>query len=217
MNAFSTSENKYGVALVVSGASGSGKSTACGILREQEPELAFSISCTTRKPRAGEEHGREYWFVDDETFRKKIDAGEFLEYAEVHGCWYGTPRTQVENHLNQGKDVLLDVDIEGGRRLRQCSGSISFSTRSVDVFFAPPSLQELERRLRKRGTEEEVVIRRRLENARREMAAWREYQYLVINDDLMRAVRDLQTILQASRQRTAAYKRPPWEVNDESE
>ncbi len=205
------SDFKYGVALIVSGVSGSGKTTACKMLLESEPNLFFSISCTTREPRRQELNGRDYWFIDEQSFREKVRAGAFLEYAEVHGSYYGTLREQAVNNLAEGRDLLLDVDVEGGRQLRRAGAGTDFGGCAVDVFFAPPSLTEAERRLRQRGTEDEQVLARRLGNAAAELAAWREYRYLVVNEDLEQAVQGLRAILHASRQLVSTYRKPPWE------
>ena len=188
---------KWGVALVVSGPSGAGKSTVCRGLRAQWPDLHFSVSCTTRTPRPGETNGVEYTFLSPDEFRTRIAQGAFLEHAEVHGNYYGTPRSEVEPFVEAGADVLLDIDVQGARQVRESVQRNGLADRVLFAFLAPPSLAELETRLRGRGTESEDVIQRRLANARREMDAWGEYDYLVVNDEVELAVARLLAILTA--------------------
>ncbi len=204
-------ERRFGVAMVVSGPSGTGKTTACRQLLQRESGLRFSVSCTTRPSREGEVDGRDYWFLDEARFRAKLQGSSFLEHAEVHGCRYGTLRREVEEPVAAGRDVLLDIDVEGARQVRRNTENTSLAGLVVYVFFAPPSLREVERRLRGRGTEGETVLARRLGNARAELAVWRNYDYLVVNQDLTRAVDDLQAILRASRCLVATCREEPWQ------
>lgn len=191
---------RLGTVLVVSGPSGAGKSTVCGRFFALEPRVHFSVSCTTRAPRPGEQHGREYYFLSRAQFEQSIREHGFLEYAEVHGNFYGTPRSEVEPYLERGADVLLDIDVQGARQVRRAAGPDSTVARAASfAFIAPPSFAELERRLRGRGTESEETIRRRLANARGELEAWREYDYLVINDTVEAAAERLRGILLAGR------------------
>lgn len=197
--------SRHGVALVVSGPSGAGKSTICKQVLANRPTMRFSVSCTTRAPRTGETDGVDYHFLSRAEFEAKIAAGEFLEHAEVHGNFYGTLRAEVEPCLRRGDDVLLDIDVQGARQVRQNSNASGIGDQYAFLFLAPPSLAELERRLRGRQTDAEEVILRRLAAARREIAAWREYDYLVINDEIADAVREMTAILDARRCAVSAW------------
>ena len=197
---------KSGVPVVVSGPSGAGKSTVCREWLAREPALHFSVSCTTRPPRPGETDGAAYYFLSRAQFEARLAADGFLEHAEVHGNYYGTPRSEVTTRLSADRDVLLDVDVQGARSLRHQLDATVFGP-PVFVFIAPPSLAVLEQRLRGRGTESEATIQRRLRNARLEVTAWSEYDFLVINDDVAAAVTRLQAILVAAR---CATSRQQW-------
>ena len=183
-----------GTLLVVSGPSGSGKGTILQGLMEQEKNAVFSVSATTRAPRPGEIDGVHYFFISEEKFQKMVDQDEFLEYADVFGMnKYGTPRAYVEQQLGQGKDVVLDIDVVGALNVKRAM------PEAVMVFVIPPTRAELERRLRGRGTEGEEQIRRRLETAMTEVSKAKEYDYLVINDDLKEAVEQMCDILNSQR------------------
>ncbi len=182
-----------GTLFVVSAPSGAGKSTILRRVLAGIPAAAFSVSHTTRPPRPGEEHGRDYFFVSQEEFAAMRRSGAFLEAAEVHGNWYGTSRGAVEEMLGRGVDVLLDIDVQGALQVR-AAGLVA-----VFVFIVPPSLAELERRLRGRGTDSDEVIRRRLANAREELLAASRYDHIVVNDDLDRAVAMVQAVILARR------------------
>ncbi|MCI5117885.1 MAG: guanylate kinase [Candidatus Electrothrix sp. LOE1_4_5] len=193
-----------GILLVVSAPSGCGKTTILKKLMAKISNLEFSVSHTTRQPRRGEQDGKDYHFVTEEEFialRDQQPSG-FLEWAEVHGNLYGTSRQAVEEIVATGKDVVLDIDIQGADQVRE-------NANPVTVFISPPTPEELERRLRKRGTETPEDIDSRLANAESEMAAASRYRYLIINDELEQAVRDLQAIVVAERRRqnTAQVKR----------
>lgn len=181
---------------VISAPSGAGKSTLCHRLMEETPGVAFSVSHTTRAPRRGEVDGVDYHFVSREEFMAMVEQGDFLEWAEVHNNCYGTSRSAVMAMLENGKDVLLDIDVQGAMQVRD------IFPESVLVFILPPSLEVLEQRLRNRGTDSEETIRLRMENARGELASVREYHFLIVNDDLIRAAGDLQSIVLARRCRT---------------
>jgi len=185
-----------GILLVISAPSGCGKTTILKQLMENISGLEFSVSHTTRKPRVGEVNGVDYHFVSQEEFAALCDQepSGFLEWAEVHGNFYGTARKEVDALLSQGKDVILDIDIQGAEQ-------VSNNADPVTVFVNPPTLAELERRLRGRGTESEESLSVRLANAEKEMAAAKNYQYLIVNDELEQAVRDLQAIIAAERRR----------------
>ncbi|MCX4244588.1 guanylate kinase [Paraliomyxa miuraensis] len=171
-----------GMLLVVSSPSGAGKTTLCNRLRQEFPRLGFSVSFTTRPGRKGETDGVDYSFVDMATFQEMVARDEFAEYAMVHGNMYGTSARRVAQAIEGGQDILFDIDYQGGRQLRQ-----KFPDDVVLVFILPPSIKELERRLRGRGTDSDEVIERRIRVAREELRHYDEYDYLVMNDDLDRA------------------------------
>lgn len=186
--------------MVISAPSGTGKSTICRRVIEHsrssslyDRELEFSVSTTTRDPRRSEVDGTDYHFVDDETFDRMKEDGEFLEHARVHGEQYGTAESSVREAVNSGNDVLLEIDVQGGRQVQERL------SEAVLVFVAPPSLEELERRLRSRGTESESEINRRLEVARDELDSADLYDYVVINDEIDRAVSKVQSIRSAEK------------------
>lgn len=191
---------REGILLVISGPSGVGKGTICSALKKEEPDLVYSISATTRTPRPGEVHGVDYFFYSRDQFEDMIRRGEFLEWASVYGNLYGTPRKYVQDALNQGKDVILEIDIQGARQIKE-----NFS-QQLGVFIAPPSMEELARRLRNRGTDSEEEIKRRLKLAEEEMKRISDYDYIIPNDDLEKAVEILKAILLAERFRTSRYK-----------
>jgi guanylate kinase len=174
--------SRRGILFVVSAPSGAGKTTLVEALR-QTPNLFYSVSCTTRAPRTGEVDGEDYRFVADADFRARVAAGDFLEYAHVHGDYYGTLREPVLTNLNNGVDALIDIDTQGAATIRNCSDPI-IREALADVFIMPPNIDELRRRLRKRGTETEDQINRRLETALREMELWRDYRYTIISGSI---------------------------------
>jgi len=179
--------------IIISGPSGSGKSTLVDKLRDL-PGTMFSISCTTRPRRATESPGKCYDFITEAEFERRVAQGEFLEYARVFGKhWYGTPRKWVEDARRQGLDLVLEIDVQGARQVKQQL------PQAVAVFIVPPSRQSVEQRLRARGQDSEEAIGRRLERARQEMSCWTEYDFVVVNDDLERASEDLGAIVRATR------------------
>ena len=181
---------------IVSGPSGSGKSTLVEKLVEL-PEMQLSISCTTRPPRPSERPGEWYNFLSEPEFLRKIEAGEFLEHAQVFGReYYGTPRSELDRARLAGKDLVLEIDVQGARQIKQKLPA------AIGIFILPPSRAELERRLRARGQDSEEEIKRRLERARQEMAAYGEYEYAVVNDDLAGAGVRIQAVAMAERTRT---------------
>ena len=182
---------RKGTTFIICGPSGVGKGTVVARLLASDPTLYFSVSATTRPPRAGEEDGVHYHFLDRETFEQWIAAGDFLEYAEYVGNLYGTPRLYVDRAMEQGRDVLLDIEIQGAEQVRQKR------PETVRIYVAPPSWAELERRLVGRGTEDMEKVRFRLARGREEFAAARDFDYLVINDTVDRAVDELRAILYA--------------------
>lgn len=175
---------------IISGPSGAGKSTILGAILKKRPQLRYSISCTTRPPRGDEENGVEYHFVSEAVFRRKIDRGEFAEWAEVHGHLYGTPATHVEEVLARGLDILLDIDVQGAKRL-----SAKYP-EAISVFVAPPNMEELEKRLLKRGMDSLAAVQQRLKNAKAEVAQAHDYGHVVVNDDLAQSVSDLESIIE---------------------
>ena len=204
-------KNKLGLVIVLSGPSGSGKTTVYRQVLDRRKDVEFSVSCTTRSPRPGETHGRDYHFISREDFLTRRDQGLFLESAEVHANYYGTLREEVERRVAAGVSVLLDVDVQGARSIRQAVAGTPLAAHTIFIFTAPPSVDLLEFRLRKRGTDSEAVIQTRLTNAREELTAWREYDYFLVNDGVDAAVRDLTTIIDGALQKTTQWKSTPWE------
>jgi guanylate kinase len=174
---------------VIAAPSGAGKTTLVRALMEREPGLRFSISYTTRTPRPNEVHGRDYFFVSREEFDRMVAAGEFLEHATVFDNSYGTSKAQVEQSLAAGQDLILEIDWQGAAQIRAAM------PECVSIFILPPSRAELERRLRGRGTDSEAVIRRRLQDAASDMGHWREFDHVVVNDDLEQALGELLDIV----------------------
>ena len=186
-----------GLLIVISGASGTGKGTVCKKLLNDLPEVAYSISATTRKPRAGEVDGREYYFLSVDEFKAWIAEEKFLEYAEVYGNFYGTPLNKIEERLNRGEDILLEIDVQGALNVKKkCP-------EGVYIFLLPPSLEELKRRIEGRGTENPESLSRRLKNAVAEIKIGREYDYVVVNDTIDNAAAQIKAILTAERLKVA--------------
>lgn len=183
---------REGIALVLSAPSGTGKTTLIKRLLAEFPHFGYSISCTTRQPRQGEEHGKDYFFLSREEFERRRAEQAFAEWAEVHGNFYGTPLAPVKEMLHQGQDVLFDIDVQGAAQLRLTLEEAAF------VFILPPSMAELERRLRGRGLDDEATIQRRLTNARQEMLEARWYDALVVNDALDAAYDALRAVYLAA-------------------
>ncbi len=173
----------------MSGPSGVGKGTLVAELRQRVPSLGLTVSATTRSPREGEKEGVSYYFLSEEEFERRVEAGEFLEWASVHGHHYGTLRSEVDRLLAEGRSVVLEIDVQGGLNVRRIRPD------SVLVFIEPPSTEELERRLRGRGTEDEETIRLRLANASAELEVGETYDVRIVNDDLDRAVGELADLI----------------------
>lgn len=182
-----------GQLFVVTAPSGAGKSTLIEILFDRLDRLAFSVSWTTRDPRPGEQEGREYHFTDAATFRRKVAAGDFLEWAIVHDHYYGTARTQVGAQLDEGLDVILDIDVQGAEQVRRTAAECT------TIFIMPPDYETLRQRLLARGTDSKEATSRRLRNAGREVRRFEEFDYIVINDDLPQAAEELIAVFQAAR------------------
>ena len=186
---------KKGLLIVISGASGTGKGTVCKELLAREQGLAYSVSATSRAPRAGEQDGREYYFRTRAEFEKMIAAGEFLEYADVYGNYYGTPLAPIEERRAAGEDILLEIDTQGALNVMERCPDGTF------IFLLPPSLEELRRRITGRGTETAESLARRLAAARDEILLGKRYRYAVLNDTVEAATDRIQTILAAERLR----------------
>ena len=182
-----------GKLFVVTAPSGAGKTSLINALLKDDPRLKLSISYTTRAPRPGEANGREYHFVDDATFLRMREQGEFLESAEVHGYRYGTSRKVITETLKKGDDLILEIDWQGARQVR------AIYPDCIGIFILPPSIEELERRMRARAQDSDAVIRRRVENARGEMDHAGEFDYAIINKDFQTALRKLAEIIQKER------------------
>jgi len=186
--------SRRGLMLVLSSPSGAGKTTLSRLLLDKDKSIELSISVTTRPRRPGEVGGRDYHFIDAAKFRAMKRSGDLLEWAEVFGNFYGTPRAPVERTLSAGKDVLFDIDWQGANQLKRKVGK-----DLVTVFVLPPSARELHSRLRRRAQDSEAVIRRRMAEAGREMSHWDEYDYVIVNYDLEKAFAELRCILAAER------------------
>lgn len=189
--------SRRGLLLILSSPSGAGKSTLARRLMEWDPSLRFSVSATTRAPRPGETDGREYYFKTRTEFESMVAAGEMLEHAEVFGNFYGSPKGPVETAMTEGRDTLFDIDWQGGQQIRNSS----LGRDVVSVFVLPPSIAELERRLRGRAQDSDEVIAGRMAKSQSEISHWAEYDYVIVNNDIDLAFNDLLSILQAERMR----------------
>lgn len=189
-----------GTVYIVVAPSGAGKTSLVAALLEAEPAVGLSVSYTTRPAREGEIDGKHYHFVDRAAFETMVANGDFLEYAEVYGNYYGTSSGWIRSRLSEGRDILLEIDWQGARQVRDVF------PEAVGIFIVPPSIEELERRLRGRATDSEEVIARRLASARKEIDMLPEYDYTVVNDNFERARQDLISIVRAQRLRTPAQR-----------
>ena len=196
---------RRGLLIILSSPSGAGKSTMTKCLREWDPSIRFSVSATTRAPRPGEEDGREYYFRSRGAFEQMVATGEMLEHAEVFGNFYGSPKGPVVANMESGVDTLFDIDWQGGQQIKQAMGE-----DVVSIFILPPSMAELERRLRSRGQDSDEVIAGRMSKSLAEISHWAEYDYVLVNDDPDAFEEKLRAILTAERQRRT---RQPW-LND---
>jgi guanylate kinase len=188
---------RYGILFVISAPSGAGKTTLVEAFR-QTPEFVYSVSCTTRLPRTGEIEGEDYHFLAESNFLARVKAGEFLEYAKVHGHYYGTLRKPVLSNLKNGVDVLIDIDTQGAAAIRNCDDEF-VRQALTDVFIMPPNLEELRRRLTKRATETPKQVELRLMNAAREMELWRDYRYTIISQSVEEDLEKFRHIMGAER------------------
>jgi guanylate kinase len=189
--------SRYGILFVISAPSGAGKTTLCDALR-QTPDFVYSVSCTTRPERAGEIEGEDYQFVLEADFLARAKAGDFLEHAKVHGHYYGTLLKPIISNLKDGVDVLIDIDTQGAATIRNCKDEF-VRQALTDVFIMPPDLEELRRRLTKRGTETETQIEVRLVTAAREMELWRDYRYTIISRSVEEDLLKFRHIMGAER------------------
>ena len=193
-------DDKRGILIVFSGPSGCGKDTVLKILKENNDNIKVSISMTTREVREEEVDGRDYYFVSEEYFVKKIADGEMLEYAQYADHYYGTPKAPVDEMLREGIDVVLEIDVQGAEKIRKIYPD------AVTVFLMPPSMKALEDRLRNRGTEDEETLMHRLFIAEQEIRRANEFQYIVINDNLAEAVFDFETVVRAEKMKFSRNK-----------
>lgn len=189
-----TTFRRRGFMFVLSSPSGAGKTTLSRLLMQHDTELVMSVSCTTRPKRANEEDGKDYFFLSEQTFQDKIKENYFYEYATVFGHSYGTPKNFVNDVLNQGKDVLFDIDWQGTRRLTQ-----EARNDIISIFILPPSMKELERRLRTRGLDSDDIIAARMARAKDEISHWNEYDYVIVNDSLDMSLQKILYIHKAER------------------
>jgi guanylate kinase len=195
-------KRKRGLLVVISGPSGVGKSTVVRRLFKITPGLEMSISSTTRPPRPGEEHGRHYFFVTQEEFDQRVKQNQFLEWAKVHGCYYGTPRKFIDQELTQGKVVILEVDVQGATSIKRFVEEGKLKSSAVFVFLIPPSVDILAFRLKKRKTEDEELVNYRLRAAIAELQVMEKYDYIVVNDKVESAAEKIKAIINVEKERT---------------
>ncbi|MFT4550495.1 MAG: guanylate kinase [Verrucomicrobiales bacterium] len=198
----SSTPSRLGILCVVSGPSGAGKTTLCHALSEADPNVVYSVSCTTRKPRPGEIDGSDYHFLSTENFLERAAAGEFLEHAPVHDRHYGTLRSWVTERLEKGLDIVMDIDVDGGAQVRASDDPLITAAR-VDIFVRPPDNAELENRLRSRGTESEEEFALRMKNALAEIEHWPRYQYQILSGSKGEDFAKFRSIIEAERLRTS--------------
>ena len=196
------SSDRRGIMIVLSSPSGAGKTTLTRRLLADNPDMAMSVSATTRKPRPGEVDGKDYFFIDKDRFSNMIGDEEFLEHARVFDNYYGTPSAPVFEALDQGRDVLFDIDWQGAQQLTQAA-----SDDLVKVFILPPSLRELEKRLRSRAQDSDETIAKRMSKSEAEISHWAEYDYVIVNEDIEDAREKLQSVVDAERLKR---RRQPW-------
>jgi len=195
--------------IVISAPSGGGKTTLCQQLLATHPNVSRVVTCTTRPPREGERDGVDYYFLDAAAFQKRAEAGEFLEHATVFGRSYGNLKSEVLDKLRLGRDVLLNIDVQGAATIRARAAEIAeLSKALVTVFLTPASIAILEQRLRKRGSDEEEVIQQRLSVARREIAEWKHFDYLIVSTSIAEDLRRMECILEAEKMRPSRARAP---------
>lgn len=186
-------QDQRGNLIILSGPSGVGKGTVLSALMKDYDDIHYSVSATTRKPRVGEKNGDDYYFMSEDKFESLVEKDEFLEWAEVHNNYYGTPKKYVEENLDQGEDVILEIDIQGAQQIKDKYPD------GVFIFLLPPSLEELKARIHHRGTETEEAIKTRMKNAEKEMNKVENYDYAVINEQIEEAINKLKAIIIAER------------------
>lgn len=218
MNESTPTASRTGLVIVVSAPSGGGKSSLCQVLLNWSPNIVYSVSCTTRAPRGGEQNGHDYFFLSTEEFERRIAAGDFLEYAKYNNNYYGTPRSFVEEQLTAGRDVLLDIEVQGAHQVAQRvrGGKFAYPDALVTIFLMPPSMELLETRLRRRGTDSEETIRKRLALAQQEMTHWKEYDYVIVSGRLDDDFEQAKAVVIAEKCRTtrAAKDGKPWQQKE---
>ena len=193
---------RRGLMIVLSSPSGAGKTTLTRKLLKENPDMAMSVSATTRSPRNGEEDGTDYYFISKNKFVEMVDEEAFLEHAKVFDNFYGTPRAPVEQALSDGRDVVFDIDWQGAQQLTQAAAD-----DLVKIFILPPNMRELEKRLRTRAQDSDEVISNRMAKSENEISHWPEYDYVIVNEDVEIAMNELRTIVDAERMRR---RRQPW-------
>jgi guanylate kinase len=195
--------------ILISAPSGGGKTTLCDMLLAARPDMTRAITCTTRAPRKGEQDGVDYYFLEAESFLKRLQAGNFLEHATVYGNSYGLLKSELLGKLREGKDVLLNVDVQGAATIREKAlEDPELSRALVTVFLTPPSVEELEARLKKRGADDPVVIKKRLGVARQEVAQWKNFNYLLISTSKPEDLRRMLAIVETEKMRVARSHAP---------
>ena len=194
--------NRRGIMVVLSSPSGAGKTTLTRKLLKENPDMAMSVSATTRQPRPGEKDGEDYYFISKNKFTDMVDDDEFLEYAKVFDNFYGTPRAPVEAALGDGRDVVFDIDWQGAQQLTQAAAD-----DLVKIFILPPNMVELEKRLRTRAQDSDEVIAKRMSKSENEISHWPEYDYVIVNENVDTAMNELRTIVASERMRR---RRQPW-------
>ncbi|WP_296645219.1 guanylate kinase [Romboutsia sp. 13368] len=192
--------DRKGLLLVVSGPSGAGKGTICKALLNKNDEIKLSVSATTRKPRNGEVHGVNYFFIEKEEFTKMIENGEFLEYAQIYDNFYGTPKSAIIECLEKGQDVILEIEMQGARQIKEVY------PEGVFIFVLPPSLEELKSRIVGRGTETQEEIEKRFSCAFEEINQIVNYDYFIINEEIEKSVNDVEAIISAEKNKVTRYK-----------
>ena len=194
--------NRRGIMVVLSSPSGAGKTTLTRMLLKENPDMAMSVSATTRQPRPGEKDGEDYYFISKNKFTDMVDDDAFLEYAKVFDNFYGTPRAPVEQALGDGRDVVFDIDWQGAQQLTQAAAD-----DLVKIFILPPNMVELEKRLRTRAQDSDEVIAKRMSKSENEISHWPEYDYVIVNEDVDVAMEELRMIVASERMRR---RRQPW-------
>jgi guanylate kinase len=184
---------KYGMIIIVSAPSGAGKTSICDAIIKDDKNIVYSVSTTTRVPRAGEKNGREYFFVDEKTFKRDIKSGKFIEWAKVHDNYYGTSKKVLRGALSKGRDVLLDIDVQGALNIKKQYKN------ALMLFIMTPTLKELKNRLIKRNKDSVKTIKTRIENARKEIKYVHKYDYLIINDKLKESISNVKAVVKAER------------------